>query len=104
MEINKEAFEILKSSINKFNDWKGINAKEWGNYFNTNRLNEKLDAKLKRSELFDNNFIKDLNNEELAIAILSWGGNFLKLLLSIPTQLMEVIISQKPMLFLQIVE
>jgi hypothetical protein len=74
MEINKEAFEILKSSINKFNDWKGINAKEWGNYFNTNRLNEKLDAKLKRSELFDNNFIKDLNNEELAIAILSWGG------------------------------
>ncbi|MBP9847897.1 MAG: hypothetical protein KBC58_00510 [Flavobacterium sp.] len=74
MEINKEAFEILKSSIYDFSGWNGINAKEWGNYFYTNRLNEKLDAKLKRSELFDNNFIKDLNNEELAIAILSWGG------------------------------
>ena len=74
MKINKEAFEILKLSINKFNDWKGINAKDWGKYFYNDDLNNKLDAKLTRSELLDSNFILDLNNEELAIAILSWGG------------------------------
>lgn len=74
MKINKEAFEILKLSINKFNDWKGINAKDWGKYFYNVELNIKLDKKLTRSELLDSNFIKDLNNEEFAIAILSWGG------------------------------
>ncbi len=74
MIINKEAFEILKLSINKFNDWKGINAKDWGKYFYNDDLNIKLDTKITRSELLDSNFIKDLNNEEFAIAILSWGG------------------------------
>jgi hypothetical protein len=74
MNINKEAFETLKSSINKFNDWKGINAKDWGKYFYNDDLNIKLNTKLTRSELLDYNFIKDLNNEEFAIAILSWGG------------------------------
>lgn len=74
MIINEETFEILKSSINDFSSWNGINAKNWGNFFSTSDLNKKLDTKLTRSELLDNNFIKDLNNEELAIAILSWGG------------------------------
>ena len=74
MKINKGAFETLKSSINNFSSWKGINAKDWGKYFYNDDLNNKLDAKLTRSELLDSNFILDLNNEELAIAILSWGG------------------------------
>lgn len=74
MNINKEAFETLKSSINNFSSWNGINAKNWGNYFYTGNLNNNLDAKLTRSELLDSNFKKDWNNEELAIAILSWGG------------------------------
>jgi len=74
MKINKEAFETLKSSITNFSSWKGINAKDWGKYFYNDDLNNKLDAKLTRSELLDSNFILDLNNEELAIAILSWGG------------------------------
>ena len=74
MKINKEAFETLKSSITNFSSWKGINAKDWGKYFYNDDLNIKLDTKLTRSKLLDDNFIKDLNNEEFAIAILSWGG------------------------------
>lgn len=74
MEINKEAFEILKSSINNFKSWNGINAKDWGNYFYDKNLNKSLNLKLTRSELLDSKFLDDLTNEELAIAILSWGG------------------------------
>lgn len=74
MEINKEAFEILKSSINNFKSWNGINAKDWGNYFYDKNLNKSLNLKLTRSELLDSKFLDDLTIEELAIAILSWGG------------------------------
>ena len=63
MKINKEAFETLKSSINNFSSWKGINAKDWGKYFYSGDLNKKLDKKLTCSELLDSNFILNLNNE-----------------------------------------
>jgi hypothetical protein len=74
MKVNNEALENLKSSINNFKTWNGINAKDWGNYFYDKNLNKSLDLKLTRSELSDSKFIGDLTNEELAIAILSWGG------------------------------
>jgi hypothetical protein len=74
MKINKQAFEILKTSINQFNGWNGINAKKWGDYFYQKNLDQSLDCKLTRTQLFNNDFSKDLSREELAIAILSWGG------------------------------
>ena len=33
MKVNNEALENLKSSINNFKTWNGINARDWGNYF-----------------------------------------------------------------------
>jgi hypothetical protein len=74
MKVNYEALEKFKSSINNFKSWNGINAIDWGNYFYDKNLNKSLDLKLTRSELLDSKFIDDLTNEELAIAILSWGG------------------------------
>ena len=74
MKLNKEALENLISSINSFKSWNGINAKDWGNYFYDKHLNKSLNLKLTRSELLDSKFLGDLTNEELAIAILSWGG------------------------------
>lgn len=74
MKVNNEALEKLKSSINNFKSWNGINAIDWGNYFYQKNLNQSLDFKLTRSELLNYDFIKDLTSEELAIAILSWGG------------------------------
>lgn len=74
MKINKQALEILKASINQFNGWNGINAKKWGDYFYQKNLNQSLDCKLTRNHLLNNDFSKGLSREELAIAILSWGG------------------------------
>jgi hypothetical protein len=74
MTVNNEALKKLKSSVNNFKSWNGINAIDWGNYFYDKNLNKSLDLKLTRSELLDSKFINDLTNEELAIAILSWGG------------------------------
>jgi hypothetical protein len=74
MKVNNEALENLKSSINSFKSWNGINANDWGNYFYDKNLNKSLNLKLTRSELLDSKFLDDLTNEELAIAILSWGG------------------------------
>lgn len=74
MKINEEAFEILKTSINQFKAWNGINSSDWGYYFYQKNLNLSLDCKLTRSQLLGNDFSKDLSKEELAIAILSWGG------------------------------
>jgi hypothetical protein len=74
MKVNNEALENLKSSINSFKSWNGINARDWGNYFYDKNLNKSLNLKLTRSELLDSKFLDDLTNEELAIAILSWGG------------------------------
>ncbi len=74
MGINEKVFEELSKSITHFSKWNGINAKNWGSYFYNKNIHSKLDSKLTRSELLDKNFVKDLNNAELAIAILSWGG------------------------------
>ena len=74
MELNKEKFELLKSSIGKFSNWNGINAVNWGNYFFEKKLNETLNCKLTRVQLFDILYVKELSVEELSIAILSWGG------------------------------
>ena len=74
MKVNNEALEQLKLSINNFKSWNGINANDWGNYFYDKNLNKSLNCKLTRSQLLNNNFSKDLSREELAIAILSWGG------------------------------
>jgi hypothetical protein len=74
MDINEKVFEELSNSITHFSKWNGINAKNWGSYFYNQNMNPNLDSKLTRSELLDKNFVKDLNNEELALAILSWGG------------------------------
>ena len=74
MKVNNEALENLKSSINSFKSWNGINVNDWGNYFYDKNLNKSLNLKLTRSELLDYKFLDDLTNEELAIAILSWGG------------------------------
>jgi len=74
MKININALESLKSSINNFKSWNGINAIDWGNYFYDKNLNKSLDSKLTRTELLDQKFLDSLTNEELAIAILSWGG------------------------------
>lgn len=74
MELNKEKFELLKSSIGKFSNWNGINAVNWGNYFFEKKLNETLNCKLTRIQLFDILYVKELSVEELSIAILSWGG------------------------------
>jgi len=74
MEINKEKLAVLKSSIGKFSNWNGINAKKWGNYFFEKELNESLNCKLTRTQLFDKLYVDDLTAEEFSIAILSWGG------------------------------
>lgn len=74
MKVNYEVLEILKSSINDFKQWNGINAKDWGNYFYEKSLNQSLELKITRKELLDTEFVDKLTNEELAIAILSWGG------------------------------
>jgi hypothetical protein len=67
-------FNVLSNSITHFSNWNGINAKNWASYFYNKNIHPNLDYKLTRSELLDTNFNKDLNDEELAIAILSWGG------------------------------
>ena len=74
MSINEKVFEELSKSITYFSNWNGINAKNWASYFYNKNIHPNLDYKLTRSELLDTNFTKDLNDEELAIAILSWGG------------------------------
>jgi hypothetical protein len=74
MEYNDKTFASLESSIDKFKKWNGINALDWGKYFYKENLSPSLDIKLTRAELFNSEFVKELSNEEFAIAILSWGG------------------------------
>lgn len=74
MEYNIEALSELQISIDKFKKWNGINALNWGGYFYKENLNISLDIKFTRDKLLNNEFIKELSSEELAIAILSWGG------------------------------
>ncbi|MEN8857935.1 MAG: hypothetical protein ABF260_07705 [Flavobacteriaceae bacterium] len=74
MKVDNKIFEVLKSSKNDFKPWNGINAKKWGDYFSKIQLNKKLDKKLTRNELLDTFYKKELTDEELGIAILSWGG------------------------------
>jgi hypothetical protein len=74
MEYNIEALSELQISIDKFKKWNGINTLNWGKYFHKESLNLSLDIKFTRNELLNNEFIKELSSEELAIAILSWGG------------------------------
>jgi hypothetical protein len=74
MNHKKLEFNVLSKSITYFSNWNGINAKNWASYFYNKNIHPNLDYKLTRSELLDTNFTKDLNDEELAIAILSWGG------------------------------
>lgn len=74
IKINTEAFEKLKSSICDFKTWNGINAKDWGSYFYEKSLNKSLNCKLTRAVLLRVDFFKTLTHEEIAIAILSWGG------------------------------
>lgn len=74
MEYNNNALASLEASIDKFKKWNGINAINWGKYFHKDNLNISLDTKLTRAELLNSEFVKELSNEELAIAILSWGG------------------------------
>jgi hypothetical protein len=74
MKYDSQSFEILKSSINNFKAWNGINAINWGRYFYKGNINNSLNIKITRDELLDYNFTNKLNNEEIAIAILSWGG------------------------------
>lgn len=74
MEYISKSLASLESSIGKFKNWNGINANNWGKYFYKENINPSLDIKLTRFELLDSEFIKELSNEELTIAILSWGG------------------------------
>lgn len=74
MVYNYNALTSIQSSIDKFKNWNGINAVNWGDYFYNGNLNISLNIKLTRTELLNSEFIKELSNEELAIAILSWGG------------------------------
>jgi hypothetical protein len=55
MKVNNEALENLKSTINNFKTWNGINARDMGNYFYDKNLNKSLNLKLTRSELLDSN-------------------------------------------------
>jgi len=73
MDFNSKALDTFKKSLDDQNRWSGINAKDWGLYF-LNNVSSKLDKIFIRSDLTNSNFTQNLTNEELAIAILSWGG------------------------------
>lgn len=74
MEINNDAFKVFKSSINQFQRWSGTKPKDWARYFSSENLNPKLDLCIGRYELLNEDFTKDLTNQEMAFAVLSWGG------------------------------
>jgi len=73
-KLENEAYETLKNTIDNFEKWQGINALNWTKYIHPSFSNKKLDKKITRKDLLNNEFVNELTNEELAIIILSWGG------------------------------
>lgn len=73
MPFKHDVLNEFKSSLNDQKPWSGINAKEWGEYF-LDDLNSNLDKKFLRPDLLNQEYLKEFSNEELCIAILSWGG------------------------------
>jgi len=74
MNYNLSAQKQFENSLNKFKSWRGINALDWGMYVQPVNFNEKLNKKLVRSDLLNENFTNALTDFELTVAILSWGG------------------------------
>jgi hypothetical protein len=69
-----ELYETFKNSRNLYSKWKGINALNWARYIDSNIDSHLLDNKTTRVELLNPEFCGQLNDIELAFAILSWGG------------------------------
>lgn len=74
MNYNIEALTKFKESLKEERrEWVSNNALNWANYiFKLN--NVILNRRFKREDLLNNDLKEDLTNEELSIAILSWGG------------------------------
>ena len=72
MTFTEPHINIFKKSLKYQKPWKGINAKGWGSYFQSD-VSTELDKKFVRAD-FLSDAIQELDNIELCMAILSWGG------------------------------
>ncbi len=73
-EFNQAYLKLFKDSLGQFTKWKGINALNWAKHIDKSVVNEMLNRKVTREDLMSYDFVNGLDDRELSIAILSWGG------------------------------